>query len=350
MSVNDTTTSTIPIISIIVPVYKTEGTIKRCLNSIRMQSFPDYEVIVVNDGTPDNAIEIAREFVEGDPRFSIVSQPNKGLGAARNTGLQKARGQYIACIDSDDTIQPTMLEKMINAIKHESADMAICEASNPFFVNGEFQRSLGEYKLAGAERVISSDEALLQQLNYIEPILFNSVCFKLIKRTLFADNSVLFPEGHRYSEDTPTSIKLFLHSKRIALIHEPLYNYIHENESLTSSYSLKKARDLIKNMDEIRTAVNSSKPEIKLDNFFIGLLFPLTKQILFSKSNDTEEIARLNEAMDAIRKTYRPDLRNPAGIPLVQKIKILVSYYNLAEPICKVMSRISFIPFIKHML
>lgn len=350
MNSNNTTSQHQPTITVIVPVFNTETSIKRCLESIQAQTFSDYEVLIIDDGTPDQAIKIANNVIKDDPRFIVISQTNQGLGAARNTGLKHASGKFISCIDSDDTISPFMFEKMLEIANETSAEIVVCEADNLLFTNGEFDHSLGAYKMAGNEKIISGRTALERQLNYIEPILFNSVCFKLIRRSVFLKNEIWFPENYRYSEDTPTSVALFLQAEKVALVHEPLYNYIHENDSLTSSYSLKKAEDLLLNMKEIEEMVAKKTKKIALDNFFIGLLFPLTKQILFSNSKEKDRIAALESQIRTIQQNYKPNLSYPKGIPFVQKIKILVSYHNLAKPICNILSHFTSIPFVKHML
>jgi len=350
MPTNNTTLHHKPTISVLVPVYKTERTIKRCLDSIQAQTFTDFEVIVIDDGTPDNAIKIAQKFVAQDSRFRIVSQSNKGLGAARNTGLMNAKGNYISCVDSDDTIEPTMFEKMIAAIISNNADMSICEVDNPVAINGNITHSLGTYRLSGKTSVITGVEALELQLNYIEPIIFNSVCFKLIKASLFKENHIRFPENHRFSEDTPTSVALFLHSKTVTLVREPLYNYIHEGESLTSSYSVNKAEDLLLNIKEISKMIIDSNKNIALDNFVLGLLFPLEKHLTLSGSKDLDRIQPIKSKAQKFRKIYTPKYKQPSGIPLVQKIKIFCGYHNLCVPLCKLFYHLRFIPFVKHML
>ena len=115
-----------PEISIIIPVYNVEPYIRRCLDSIKAQTFTDFEAIIVDDSSPDGSIKIAMEFVASDSRFKIVTRENGGLSAARNTGIEHSVGRYIAFIDSDDFIAPTYLEKLYNACEENNADMSYC--------------------------------------------------------------------------------------------------------------------------------------------------------------------------------------------------------------------------------
>src|SRR5690554_7662212 len=114
-----------PIISIIVPVYRVEKYIAKCLLSIQQQTFKDFECIVVDDGSPDDSAEIGKKAVEGDERFIFVSKPNGGLASARNFGLDHAKGEYIAFVDSDDWVEPDFLELPYDAILREDADVCM---------------------------------------------------------------------------------------------------------------------------------------------------------------------------------------------------------------------------------
>lgn len=350
MHEDNNTTNKAPTISVIVPVYNAESTIIRCLKSIKAQTFTDFEAIIVDDGSPDNAIKLAQEYIKDDHRFLILSQANQGLGAARNTGIRAAHGEYMAFIDSDDSIQPFMFEKMIKCAKRTGADTVCCEVDNYLSSDGKIVRSLGHYLFPKCNDLLTGIEVLELQLNYVEPILFNSVCFKLTRRSLFTDNNIYFPEQFRYSEDTPTSVKLFLKTNSVALIRRPLYNYIHEGETLTSSYSLKNATDLLLDIEEIEDAIQSFAPQLDLSNFVIGLLFPLEKQIALCKAKDEKLSRKILKKSKLLRKEYRPHYTTPEGIPIVQKAKIFVAYHNLSIPVCKILSHLQFIPFVKHML
>lgn len=344
----------IPLISVIVPVYNSEKTLDRCLNSILNQTFSDFEIIIVNDGSFDNSIKVIQKFVEKDSRIKLINQVNKGLGAARNIGIKNAKGKYIACVDSDDYIDFEMLEKMYNSIELQKSDMAICQADNVLFEKGKFVKSLGAYIIPISENLISGQEAVKLQINYIIPILFNSVCFKLVKRSFFTEDNIWFPEGHRYAEDTPTSVGLMLNSKSISLVKENLYFYVHEGESLTSSYSLKKANDIYLDIQDIIRYIESYNYSGTVANFIQGMLFPMMKQILWSEKNtdtDKYEAKRLLEKLHDLRKEnqYKPNFKG-LDIPIIQKLKILCSYYNLTSVACFLIDKLKWIPFFRYMM
>ncbi|MDY6407580.1 MAG: glycosyltransferase, partial [Pseudomonadota bacterium] len=110
-----------PEVSVIVPIYKTEKYLRRCLDSICAQTFRDIEIICINDGSPDNSLSILDEYAIRDTRIQIINQENKGQSAARNIGLDKAQGTYIYFVDSDDMLHPQALEVMITVAQQTQA-------------------------------------------------------------------------------------------------------------------------------------------------------------------------------------------------------------------------------------
>ena len=114
-------------ISVIVPVYKVEKYLEKCVNSICSQSYSDLEIILVDDGSPDNCGKICDEMALNDQRIRVIHQKNQGLAAARNAGLAIAQGKYVAFVDSDDTIENGAYLMLHNMIEHYDTDIAICE-------------------------------------------------------------------------------------------------------------------------------------------------------------------------------------------------------------------------------
>lgn len=113
-------------ISVIVPAYKAEGSIDRCVSSLINQSFADIEIVLVNDGSTDDTLKKCRAWEEKDKRVVVIDQPNGGVSAARNKGLQRATGDYVAFVDADDWVAPDMYEKLLSASKNGEADMTVC--------------------------------------------------------------------------------------------------------------------------------------------------------------------------------------------------------------------------------
>ena len=116
-----------PTISIIVPVYKTEAYLEKCVDSILAQTFRDFELLLIDDGSPDNCQALCEEAAARDPRIRVIHQKNAGLSAARNTGVEAARGEWIGFVDSDDSIAPEMYETLLTYARRDGAQIAVCD-------------------------------------------------------------------------------------------------------------------------------------------------------------------------------------------------------------------------------
>lgn len=337
-----------PCISVIVPLYESAATIRRCLQSVLDQTYEDIEVIVVNDGSTDEGPQIVRTIAAQDPRIRMIDQSNQGLGAARNTGIRHARGTFISCVDSDDVMLPLMLERMLAAIESADAQMAICQARETVYSKGVRARDAGSQIIPGEAQVVTGLEALRMQLSCEVPILFNSVCFKLIPRSTFIDHDIWFPEGFRYAEDTPTSTNLFIHTQTVALVREDLYEYIHEGDTLTSAHSMKKAWDICLNTEEIRAQLDSHHLDVPFDNFALSMIFPVEKNLFFASGEDDDLRMRVQKIVSRWRSEYRP-LSLP-GVPLIQRLKIRIGYQGWTKGFLGVARHLAWVPSVARIL
>jgi len=177
-----------PKISVIVPVYKVEPYLCRCVDSILAQTFTDYELFLVDDGSPDRCGEICDEYAEKDDRIRVIHKPNGGLSDARNAALDLMTGEYVAFIDSDDWAAPDMLESMYRAAVEHQCDMAVCNICNAY--SGGIREDL--YVPAIKERVVEGEERY-------ETLYQPSACNKLYKSYIFKE--LRYPKGRMY-EDT----------------------------------------------------------------------------------------------------------------------------------------------------
>jgi glycosyltransferase involved in cell wall biosynthesis len=202
-----------PKISIIIPVYGVENYVAKCIESIKAQTFTNFEAILVNDGTKDNSVVVAEEAISGDERFVIYHKENGGQGSARNLGLDKARGDYIAFIDSDDWVEPDYLKALYEKIISEDADICTCDV---LYVdsNGKIVR---EYK--------NNPQGYYENNDYLMACWYisNFMCDKLFKRNTF--NDVRFDTSLRTNEDVFLLFGL-MYQKKIVSIDRFLYNYL----------------------------------------------------------------------------------------------------------------------------
>ena len=175
-----------PLISVIVPVFKVEKYLKRCLDSIVMQMYDNIEIILIDDGSPDRCPQICDSYKEADSRIIVIHQKNQGLSAARNKGLDIAQGQYVTFVDSDDWVSADYISELYLSIKDASADISIV---NHKLVSDESQ---SEIKRKRHIKIFSRQQALFQ-LTARQNQAFVISCAKLYRKELF--DNIRFPAG-----------------------------------------------------------------------------------------------------------------------------------------------------------
>ena len=221
-------------ISVIVPIYKVEAFLNRCVDSILNQSYRNLEIILVDDGSPDNCGLICDEYARRDERIVVVHKKNGGLSSARNAGLDIATGEYIGFVDSDDYLAPDMYEKMYKALTESESDLCICGTS---YVDEEGAPFHQEIPSTICNEILDQQGlfAKLQQQDYFYYVI---ACAKLYRAELFAD--IRFPEG-RLHEDEFTAHRVFGECARTVTLEEPMYYYVQRAGSImNSSITIKK--------------------------------------------------------------------------------------------------------------
>ena len=212
-----------PLLSIIVPVYKVENYLPKCIDSILAQTFTDFELILVDDGSPDNCPALCDAAAEKDARVRVIHQKNGGLSAARNAGLDAARGAWIGFVDSDDYIAPEMYEVLYQAVQSTGADLALCdyaevdEAGTPC---PQMHVSLSEGELTGQE-LLKRASGLMVQLAWN----------KLYRRAIFTQ--MRYPEG-KLNEDLFLIPEVCLQIQKAVVVPKALYYYVQRGGSIMS--------------------------------------------------------------------------------------------------------------------
>lgn len=221
-----------PFISVIIPVYKVEQYLKRCVESVCAQTYQNIEIILVDDGSPDSCPQLCEKYAKKDARIRVIHQENKGLSGARNTGIDHAKGEYLAFLDSDDLWSVHFLESLYGALKENDADIAQCRWE---YMHGE---SLLEPYNAEAKVECFTGREMLANL-YIQTGAYYVVAWnKLYKKELFAN--IRYPEG-RINEDEATTYKLFDLAEKCVMVDNALYGYFVGGTSITrSGFNLKK--------------------------------------------------------------------------------------------------------------
>jgi CDP-glycerol glycerophosphotransferase len=201
-------------ISVVVPIYNVAPYLEICLESIAAQSFADLEVILVDDGSTDGSTAIAERFVERDPRFRLVTKPNGGLGAARNTGVAHASGEFLTFVDSDDLLRRHAYELMINTLDQTGSDI----------VSGNVRRLsvFGTRQTRFLARTFLSTR-LATHVTEFPPLLADRVAYnKLWRRSFYDQHDLSFPEGTLY-EDTPMTIPAHFLAKTVDVLDQTVY-------------------------------------------------------------------------------------------------------------------------------
>ena len=231
-------------VSVIIPVYGVAGFVERCTESLMSQSMREgVEFIFVDDATPDDSIALVRKVVERHPERAaqvriLTHEANQGLPAARNTGLAEARGTYVFHCDSDDYVEPEMLETLLDAAERHRADMVWCDWYLTFAENERYMRQ-PEY--ATAVEALRAMMAGAMKYN---------VWNKLVRRSLFTENHILFPAGYGMGEDM-TMMRLAACARKVAYVPHAFYHYVKTNtNSFCQTYSERHLQELRHNVGE----------------------------------------------------------------------------------------------------
>lgn len=231
--------------SIIIPAYNVENYIVSTLNSVMEQEFDDYEIIVVNDGSTDQTLKKVEEFIERkeyNKHIKIISQKNGGLGAARNTGIVSAEGEYLLFVDGDDTIEKDTLKEIDKVVNNETVDIIVFDYSWVDLEGNILSVTKGCNLKKGTFSLATEKETLLMP---------DSAVNKVIRKSLFTDNNILFP-GRKLYEDVQTIPKLYYWAQSIIYLEKTLYNYVQRPNSIMNTKSTERTVEIIDAIEEVK--------------------------------------------------------------------------------------------------
>lgn len=215
-----------PKISVIIPIYRVEQYLCKCVESVLTQTYHDLEIILVDDGSPDGCGKICDEYAERDERVKVIHKPNGGVASARNAGLDAATGEWIGWVDSDDWAEPALFETLLQGALETSAEISVC---------GHWEEYRGRREVSGWQelRVLDTEQALGELLE--NGRMKNLLWDRIFHRTLF--DGLQFPEGRTY-EDIAVMHWLFLRAEKVACLPEVLYHYRQREGSIVDNTSL----------------------------------------------------------------------------------------------------------------
>lgn len=258
-----------PKISVIVPVYNAGKWLQRCIDSILAQTFTDFELLLIDDGSTDNSGAICDEYAEQDSRIRVFHKPNGGVSSARNLGLDNARGEWITFVDSDDWIISAYLSSLLGDEEVDFAMLNYQAVGWKGWINKEYEN-----------RVYSENE--LPQFFVSHLISCNTPWAKVFKCSIIKKNYIRFDEALSYGEDTLFVIDYLMHVEKVRIINNKYYYYNCENlNSLSNKIDVNRCLDLVDSLSERIIALGSIKnfDYLKVKNSIIRLI---SNRIIYS--------------------------------------------------------------------
>lgn len=241
------------LVSVIVPVYNVQAYLDRCVQSIVDQTYSNLEILLIDDGSTDESYRLMQNWAEKDKRIHLLQKTNGGLSDARNFGIQRAQGEYLAFIDSDDFIRPAMIEKMLAAMVEQRAQIGVCDM--------EYLYDDGRVEFASGGEFAVGDVKTHPELIRMN----NSACNKLFARSLFQD--IEFPVGKWY-EDLATIPMICFNAERIVKVNEAFYVYYQRSGSIAHSAN-PKIFDIYKAIQRVIEYIEVHCDDTSLKNQFI---------------------------------------------------------------------------------
>lgn len=318
-----------PKFSVIIPVYNVEEYLRECVDSvINQKDFSDFEIILIDDGSPDKCGEICDEYSSKYSFIKTIHQKNSGLSAARNTGITNATGDYLLLLDSDDYIDDEALFKLNKLIHEHDCDLVVFNRYN-------FWKDIKYTELArntGYNIYDSGDECLKKVICDREVLI--AFCSRVIKRDIFVDNKLNFMESCLY-EDFPISVMTYLLAKKICYFFEPLYFYRQRPDSIIHKIR-ENDTDIVRSVEYLEQLLyKKNMSDVCENSWFTQLVFGWVTSSSLTRYSQMTYFSKkayriLNQIMNSsiirkyLKKTYKETV-----MPLNYRISALLTYYCL---------------------
>lgn len=224
---NDSKENKTPKLSIVMPVYNTSEYLAESIDSVLNQTFSDFELILVDDGSTDNSLEICRRYEKLDSRITVVTQKNQGPGATRNNGIKHASAELMMFLDSDDTAAPDMLEKAVEVMDEKNPDLLLFGYEEVFYFESGKEKSRNRC-IPGRLDLNTADECRAKYCKLVFDAMLNQPWNKVYKKSIINSNNVRFPDVRR-TQDAIFNGEYFKHISSLYAIPEPLYFFRQNN-------------------------------------------------------------------------------------------------------------------------
>lgn len=282
-----------PKVSIIIPAYNIAPYLARCLDSVKCQTYKELQIIIIDDGSTDQTGLIADSFAEKDKRFHVIHKENRGVSAARKTGLDQASGKYIGFVDGDDYIEPEMYEKLVGLAVKYDADIAHCGYQMVFPDRVDLYHGTGELRIQDSYTAVKD----LLEGTMVEPGLVN----KLYRHDLF--KGIEYDPEIVINEDLLLNFLLFHRVYRSVFLDEPLYHYmVRKNSASTSKWNEHKVMDPVRVLEKMRREEKDQELRALIDNRYI---YQLVRVIIFRSNDNKNLLQKLRQiARDKLAAEY----------------------------------------------
>lgn len=297
-------------LSIIIPVYQVENYIRACLESIYRQGMKEdsFEVIVVNDGTKDRSMEVIQDITKEHSNITVINQKNQGLSMARNNGIEKAKGEYILLVDSDDLLAEKCLPPLIAEACRKKPDLVVADFQkmNDKDIEDTLQNNTLSVSLNTEEK--SGWSLLLEDLNPRQCYVWRTI----YRREFLVNNNIRFVPGIYY-EDIPFTHECFLKAGRCLRVHNLLYIYRIGHASITTAINIKSGKDLATTIAKTWALRNIDGLSTEIIQRICDNVFASFSVLLYAIVHDVKKAADRKEILMHLKKVA-PDLRFSNGL------------------------------------
>jgi glycosyltransferase involved in cell wall biosynthesis len=291
----------LPKISVVIPVYNVENYLHRCIDSLLNQTFQDFEIILIDDGSKDNSGKICDEYAQKDKRIKVFHKKNARVSAARNDGIKIAKGKYISFIDSDDWIEPEMYQEMINRAEKLNLDFIMCDykkRSNDYEDKRTQPIRGGYYSKRDIKNELFQCLIMFENIEY-PPTISNWVC--LFNLEFLKKNNLYYDEDIHYDEDSIFGSKIMYHANNFYYLkNQHYYNYYYNANSTTNTYNENKWNSFLKINERLvkyfgKTIEYDFSRQIKINMLYLTL--SALGQIKYSEKHGKERINMIKKIM-----------------------------------------------------
>lgn len=309
-------------VSVIVPVYNSEKYISECIESILNQTYENFELILINDGSQDSSGDICKKYENQDKRVLYICKENGGVSSARNMGIQYAKGEYVAFVDSDDILKSDMLKILMSG----NSDFAMCG----YELYDDISSTACEQFMCPTLCGTMSD--LTNKIkNYISPPYLLGPCFKLFKKSIITENSIIFPPDLSYGEDAVFVLEYLAHCKTVSISSYIGYSYRkHGSESLSGKFLTNKI-DINYRINTLIDALlqkeNVTEKSKILAERLLECFVSYEKELICSVLSTQEKKALFYAKYEEYKKHFGKPQR------MAQRIVVLAGKYRILYPL-----------------